>query len=336
MTKQNTIYLKGWAVLFMLFLHFGNLSVLPEYQYSWSGNEWEGAFQICVPIFLFLSGYGLTSGSMTKKIVGMPSFMKEVKRAFKLLRHYWIVITPFVAVALMMGKFVWSWEALVLTATSLRCVWCPNAWFISLYIELILFFPLFFRLMNGKDVKWDMGLFLVLVIVTKSLGKIGWINAEGNIMARQIKMLLIDMPIFVEGMLFAKYAVMQKILSKFKIANQAFNLMWGGILIVLAIVCRAKLPLISITELVHVPMCLLGLLLLTSCLSWIYNWMSFVGKYSTTLWLIHGYFCWTFFQPIIYSIRFWPLAFMFFLAMSLTTSIVIDKTRGYLVGKFNR
>ena len=82
MTKQNTIYLKGWAVLFMLFLHFGNLSVLPEYQYSWSGNEWEGAFQICVPIFLFLSGYGLMSGSMIKKIVGHSGAMTLTERVY--------------------------------------------------------------------------------------------------------------------------------------------------------------------------------------------------------------------------------------------------------------
>ena len=53
MSKLESTYLKGWAVLFMMFLHFGNTFVAPEYQYSWSGNEWEGAFQICVPIFLF-------------------------------------------------------------------------------------------------------------------------------------------------------------------------------------------------------------------------------------------------------------------------------------------
>ena len=39
MTKQQTTYLKGWAVLFMMFLHFGGISV-PEYRYSWSGSDW--------------------------------------------------------------------------------------------------------------------------------------------------------------------------------------------------------------------------------------------------------------------------------------------------------
>ena len=103
--------------------------------------------------------------------------------------------------------------------------------------------------------------------------------------------------------------------------------MGGGISVVLAFVCRAKLPLISVTELIHVPLCLFGLLLLASSISQVYKAISYVGKYSTTLWLIHGYFCWTFLQPVIYSIRIWPLAFMVFVFISLAFSIVIDKLR---------
>lgn len=327
MTKQETTYLKGWAVLFMMFLHFGCDFVMPEYRYSWCGNDYAGAFQICVPIFLFLSGYGLMAGSMNKGFAVFDSFKKQVKRCFKLLKHYWIVITPFVALALWMGKFAWSWESLILTATSLRCVWCPNAWFISLYIELILLFPFFFWIINRRNVKWNICFLLFLIVVTKLLGKVGWIDAEGGILSRQVKMFLIDMPIFVEGMLFAKYAIMQKILAKFKNVNPGFNQIWGGISVVLAFVCRAKLPLISVTELIHVPLCLFGLLLLASSLSQMYKAISYVGKYSTTLWLIHGYFCWTFLQPVIYSIRIWPLAYVVFVLISLAFSIVIDKVR---------
>ena len=99
----------------------------------------------------------------------------------------------------------------------------------------------------------------------------------------------------------------------------------GAICVVAAIACRAKLPLISVTELIHVPMCLLGLMFLASCVAWLFRTISFVGKCSTTLWLIHGYFIWTFFAPFIYSFRFWPLAFGVFVGMSLVTSVVMDK-----------
>lgn len=87
-----------------------------------------------------------------------------------------------------MGKFVWSGESLILTATSLRCDWCPNAWFISLYIELILLFPFFFWIINRRNVKWNICFLLFLIVVTKLLGKVGWIDAEGGILSRQVKM----------------------------------------------------------------------------------------------------------------------------------------------------
>ena len=37
--KEQSTYLKGWAVLFMMFLHFGDNHVLPEYRWAWSGND---------------------------------------------------------------------------------------------------------------------------------------------------------------------------------------------------------------------------------------------------------------------------------------------------------
>ena len=109
--------------------------------------------------------------------------------------------------------------------------------------------------------------------------------------------------------------------------------MWGAIsllIIALSIACRAKLPLVSITELFHVPLCILGLKLLASEGSSVLKGLLYVGRYSTTLWFIHGYFCWTFLQPMIYSIRFWPLAFIVFAGISLLVSVILDKLRTFI------
>ena len=95
--------------------------------------------------------------------------------------------------------------------------------------------------------------------------------------------------------------------------------------------CRANVPLISVTELIHVPMCLLGLMLLAASMNWLFRSISFVGKYSTTLWLIHGYFIWTFFASFIYFFRFWPLSFMVFVGMSLLVSVAMDKVTKRLI-----
>lgn len=96
---------------------------------------------------------------------------KEIKRSFKLLKHYWIVTTPFIVLALLLGKFAWSWESLILTASTLRCDWCPNAWFVSLYIELILLFPFFVYLINGRKIVHVVIGFLLIVLATKFIGK---------------------------------------------------------------------------------------------------------------------------------------------------------------------
>lgn len=334
MSKIDSIYLKGWAVLFMMFLHFGNSFVAPEYQYSWSGNDWDGAFQICVPIFLFLSGYGLMVSYINKGATTLCLFRKEAKRAVKLFKHYWVVTIPFIAVALYIGKFSWSMESCVLTLTALRCDWCPTAWFVSLYIELILLFPFVACFLRKKRTRTIVVGFLIVIVATKIIGKISWIDNNGvSILARQVKMLMNNLPIFLEGILFAKYDLFSFLRRKLNCLIGKHHLFGGAIsllLVVGAIACRAKLPLVSITEIIHVPVCLLGLILLLNKTKGMFNAFVFVGKYSTTLWLIHTYFNWTFFQSLIYSIRFWPLAFLFFVLMSLAASVLIDTVKGYI------
>lgn len=328
LTKEQSVYLKGWAILFMMFLHFGGNAVAPAYRYSWSDSEWHGGFQICVPIFLFLSGYGLMVSTAAREENLQDAVLRQIRRVFKLFRHYWFVTFPFIGLALLTGKFVWSWENFVLTATSLRCVYCPNAWFVSLYVELILLFPFLSRLVQAKSLGHNLSVFLVILVLTKLLGKIEWIDAEASILARQIKMVLIDMPIFIEGMLFAKYVPWGKVLLRLPYSTY-LKLCGGAILVALSIMCRAKVPLVSITELVHVPICLLGLLLICSESSKCFKIYHFIGRHSTTLWFIHGYVCWTFFQPFIYSIRFWPLAFVLFASISLLLSLGLDRMLKY-------
>ena len=228
MSKTESTYLKGWAVLFMMFLHFGNTFVAPEYQFSWSGNDWEGAFQICVPIFLFLSGYGLMASYIGKGGKTLSLLRKEAKRSVRLLKHYWMVTAPFIALALCMDKFSWSWESLVLTATTLRCDWCPNAWFVSLYIELILLFPFFVLLLKKRNVTVIGVGFMFIVIATKLVGKVEWVDGSASILARQVKMMMNNLPIFLEGMLFAKYDLIASLISRFERLKQHGNLFGGG------------------------------------------------------------------------------------------------------------
>ena len=67
MTKEETLQLKGIAILMMLFLHLFNTTANVEqcqtYIYFWNGKPLVLALSrvaaFCVPIYIFLSGYGL-------------------------------------------------------------------------------------------------------------------------------------------------------------------------------------------------------------------------------------------------------------------------------------
>ena len=326
MTKEQTIYLKGWAILFMMFLHYGTESVWAAYPSIRVGDDWHHAFQICVPLFLFFAGYGLTKGLnvgekssyiSTKLVAGI-----QLRRCWKLLKRYWVTVLPFVTVAIMMGKFSFSWEGLWLNMTALGCSWCPNAWFLSLYIELVLMFIILQKVIRLKKRNIVLLIFAILIVTSKGLLFIDWIQDEQTILARQLKMIVLDFAVFAEGMLFARFKVFEYIFNRLSISSIST---WGGYLAVaLSIAIRAKLPLITMTELLHVPLCIGGLLILSKNRR-LTSVITYFGKHSTTIWFIHGYFCWTFLTSITYGIHFWPLSFTFMVFICTVFSAIIEK-----------
>lgn len=252
--KNTSVYLKGFAVLFMMFLHFGDLHVMPQYRWSWSGNCWNSAFQICVPMFLFLSGYGLTISQMKNEQNIKTQYKKALVRVFKLLQKYWFAIFPFIVIGLFTNVFSFSPYELFINITTLKPTWCGPAWFVFLYIELVFLYPIIFNCIKRFKTSLVLLVFAFVIILTKLLMKIDYIDSEATIFARQIKMLMIDSPIFIEGVLFAYYSIFEK----FKCEKIFLNIVLGLALCIIAIFMRAKVPLISIHELLHVPLCLIG------------------------------------------------------------------------------
>lgn len=230
MTKNQTVYLKGWAVLFMMFLHYGAESVWQAYPSIRVGDDWHHAFQICVPLFLFFAGYGLTKGSLSGNVESnclKAVASKQLARCWKLLRRYWLTILPFVTLALLLGKFSFSWDAFLLNMTALRCSWCPNAWFLSLYIELVLMFIVLQKMIRLKNSNMVLLIFVLLIAVSKGLLYVDWVQGEQTIFSRQVKMVALDFSVFAEGMLFARYNIFEWL---FKYLKTSKIVIGGGIL----------------------------------------------------------------------------------------------------------
>lgn len=98
LTKNDTLALKGIAILLLLWHHM--FFVSKDLLFDWHDIGIKSAIlsRVCVAIFVFLSGYGLMVSSKINE--SLIAFYR--KRLFKLLLNYWYIWLLFVPI----GVFV--------------------------------------------------------------------------------------------------------------------------------------------------------------------------------------------------------------------------------------
>lgn len=165
-TKEESLQLKGVAVLLLLFHHF--------FYYSENAllQSLIGISKSCVAIFVFLSGYGLVA--TTKDNINILVFLKT--RITKLMIPYWVIFVLFVNVGLIFNlrtldqaygengivKLILEFFALHMFAfgNGYNATW----WFMSLILLLyVLFIPLL-KLIKKYDI-WFLYMFLTLSLL---------------------------------------------------------------------------------------------------------------------------------------------------------------------------
>ena len=146
-------------------------------------NELGQFGKLCVAIFVFLSGYGLTIQAKKQNNFNYLSFYK--RRFSKLYLNYWFIWIIFVPIGIFFFHRTFDlvyvnhvWEKLVVDILGLSCALGFNGynatwWFYSCIIILYLLFPLFYRLL--KDYKYAL-IILALGIYFSSYIYIGAIS----------------------------------------------------------------------------------------------------------------------------------------------------------------
>lgn len=88
LTKNDTLVLKGVAILLLLWHHM--FFVSKDLLFDWHDIGIKSAIlsRVCVAIFVFLSGYGLMVSSKINE--SLIAFYR--KRLFKLLLNYWYIL----------------------------------------------------------------------------------------------------------------------------------------------------------------------------------------------------------------------------------------------------
>lgn len=249
LTKNNTSQIKGIAILCMVFYHlFAFPERIPTDNISqWMGNPITKAFQICVPIYLFMAGYGLQCIAIKKGIITLYDIWKRLKKLY--LSFWWIAI-PFISIGIIIHYYsIFPVNNLILNLIGMKSSFNGEWWFYYLYVELLLVFYFISKLKVKRNTYI---LIMIFILIMTRFFNSTLSPHENGLVLRHFKMVLINLNIFMLGCFFAKYDVFRG-MSVFCNGILNKNYIWP-ILVIIPILVRAYLPIIGITELITVPL----------------------------------------------------------------------------------
>lgn len=314
---QDTLFLKGLGICGMLMWHIfwcpnsQGIEYLPIYRYLGSIGD------VCVSIFLFISGYGLTIGYQKRNESNPIAFI--LNRLLKLYSNYWSVFVPIV----LFGTLVMhqplcaegnSWNIFLQSAKDFFAIrgqysYNDSWWYFSLIISLYIIYPILY---------WGLKKVPVVLFVVSLV--------SGPYFIRFIdQSLQLYIPVFLLGMSWAMYGHKIPILSLSKTIIVLF-LTIGIPLIVFVFIYDIK----AIFR-IGIPFYFLltiGLVIL-SCIfkqsnKIIRRLFSYLGVHSMNIYMVHLMFSKYWFPNAFYSISSPILIFIALLMSSLLFSVIIE------------
>ena len=317
LSKSDTIAIKGIAILLMLWHHL----FLNTMAYGVLTHSLAVVFKVCVALFLFVSGYGLTKQySQLEK----PYFKNTVKfllrRYVNFFLNYWFCFVLVVVVSNVCG-YSFS-EAYPVGRNTLKCVLLDVAgqmgydsylspwWFNKMIIQLYLVFPILFLIIRNKYLSW-VGLALVIVVqlYAKSIPGNVFFIVEGGL------------PAFYIGMLCARC----------RVVPETNNGKWRPLLLFAAFSVCIGLAVLHVMVVKDPYVAVLFRASMAFCVIVAYksigdkhvSALEFVGKYATIMYWTHMLFI-MLIPGMIYGMKYSVLIYAVFVAICIVTAALID------------
>ncbi|MBI6100515.1 acyltransferase, partial [Clostridium perfringens] len=219
-SKNKSLALKFLAAIFIIFTHMfvkvgqvNSLKYIPLFSLNgYPIEQYIGSFSgICVGMFIFLSGYGLYI-SYNKNI----KYKEILKRIKKIYVNYWIILIIFLPIGMYMGVYKFEIKDFILNILGLRTSYNHPAWFLRLYVMLLIVYPMLIKLIN----RYNKNTILVVSFITNIIGiiitKIYYMSGKENIIIDLISILLGGQFLFIFGIIIAKYGIFDKVNSKIR------------------------------------------------------------------------------------------------------------------------
>lgn len=339
LTKEHTGILHGLAILMMLYHHlFSTPEALGiEYKslliFDFANIELKMAwfFKICVAIYAFTSGYGL-SRSMSYKNAPENSIAKRlkedyilvIKRYFSFYMQYLLVFILFVPVGFLFFNKPFVLSEFLLNLLGISSTYNGAWWYVLQYLKMLITLPvidiIFTRYSNKTDTKKQSVLILVLFLILL-LMLIFFKNPLG---------IALD---FMQPAFYFCF-IMGFIISRFKLYELASLLLPKSVLYILGllgfllvIIFRVKMAKDASSagfDFIFVPVFSFGFICLNELLNFSKKLFIFFGKYSTFIWLTHVFFYDHYAKRIVMASHFSSFIYLTLLLLSTMAAILLN------------
>lgn len=326
---QKTNQLKSIAILMMLCLHLFNRDYHDLFQpLIFIGSQPLSYYislfsDACVPIFAFVSGYGLYYSYLNDKNLYSK---KNIERTKKLYLRYWIILLLFtVLLGWIIGKdgYPGSLQKFALNFTGLKASYNGAWWFFTIYILFVFTSKFWFEILDRLNPYILIVLLSVIYIVAFYFriyktnvfenSVLDWIHIQGALYFCTLFQ-------FMLGAFALKYHWHNKVSMVFD--EIKFVNLWSFLGILVLIIFHGLIP-----NFIIAPITALGFIFLFLQMKLgksIEKSLNFFTPHSTNLWLVHMFFYMIYFKDFIYAPQYPLLIFVWLVLWCLIASIFIN------------
>ncbi len=353
-TQKDTKAFKGIAVMLMLAHHLLTYpnrmpigyEIIPiGYISGYSIEYIIGYFgKICVSFFMFLGGYGVY------KSISESDFIKTslLKHIVKLYESLWKIMIIFIPIGFLFFDNQDTYAAdeslchhfdafnpieLISNLTGWETSYNGEWWFFRAYICALLIGVVFIHLIKKHD---NMYVDIVIVMIWQVLimyvfPGIGGLSCFSGMATNIWYASLFETseysPLFLLGVVFAKYDGLLKMMDVLKQFPGCIQIGLSFCIQIIIVLARVFLGNECSMDMIYVPLLIVCIMVVLERINIVKEAFSFVGKYSTNMWLTHTFFCYYFYRAaiLVYASRNGIVAYITLFAITLLASIALDK-----------
>lgn len=340
-TKDDTSIAKGIAIILMLIHHLfafpdriqGGamyISLFPIGEESL--EEIVASFgNICVAIFLFLSGFGMYKKIANSNENKISIIIKKLK---ELYINYWIIFVIFIPISFLIGIRHFDFEELLNNLIGFRSTYNGEWWFFEVYVFMMIIYPLTIKIIKENSVISILCLILLNEVIRTFLPAIAnfetFLIITQSSMYNEILYLLGFLPCFLMGCIFGKFDLFSR-MKKLFIETKLDNIIFYLLISIGIIYLRKVLGHPVCYDYLFVPVYIIATI---HCIRFLRldKLFNILGKHSCNMWLIHSFFCYQYFQGLIYFPKLTVLIVSWLAIICITCSWIIMN----LINKYNK